>query len=91
MIVTGSIPHDSDAWHQINWRKVGRNVRRLQNRIVEAMREGRWGKVHALRRILTRSLSAACMAVRKVTQRKAREHREWMESPGTPPSRNTMV
>ncbi len=68
MIAAGSIPQVRHPWHRIVWRGVWRNVRRLQNRITEAMRQGRWGKVHALYRILTRSLSAACLAVRKVTE-----------------------
>ncbi len=65
--VTGTVPQGPLDWHAINWRKVGRSVRRLQARIAKAMREGKRGKVHALRRILTRSLGAACLAVRRVT------------------------
>lgn len=67
MNVTGTLPHPTVDWHAINWRQVNRNVRRLQSRIAKAMQEGRRGKVHALRRILTRSWSAACWAVRQVT------------------------
>jgi RNA-directed DNA polymerase len=60
-------------WHAISWRKVFRSVRRLQIRIAEAMRRGRRGKVHALRRILTRSLSAAYWAVRRVTENQGKK------------------
>jgi RNA-directed DNA polymerase len=55
MSVTGTLPHGPVDWHAINWRKVFQSVRRLQIRIAEAMRHGRRSKVHALRRILTRS------------------------------------
>ena len=64
---TGTAPQGLPDWNAINWRQVGRSVHRLQARIAKAMREGRRGKVHALRRILTRSQGAACMAVRRVT------------------------
>ena len=47
-------------------------MRRLQARIAKAMEEGRRGKAHALRRILTRSLGAACWAVRRVTTNKGK-------------------
>ena len=43
------------------------NVRRLQVRIVQATKEGRWGKVRALQRLLTHSYSGRVLAVRRVT------------------------
>ncbi len=55
-------------WHAIPWRKVHRVVRRLQARIVQAVQAGRWGKVKALQRLLTRSFSAKALAVRRVTE-----------------------
>jgi RNA-directed DNA polymerase len=39
-------------WEQIGWAKRERQVERLQARIVKATREGRWGKVQALQRLL---------------------------------------
>jgi len=71
--VTGTLPHGSFDWHAINWRKVVRSVRRLHMRIAEAMRQGRRGKVHALRRILTRALRAAYWAVRRVTENQGKK------------------
>ena len=68
MNAAGTLSHATVEWRLINWRRVNRNVRRLQIRIAEAMKQGRRGKVHALRRILTRALGAACWAVRKVTE-----------------------
>ena len=70
--VTGTVPQGSPDWHAINWRKVDRSVRRLQARNAKAMGEGRRGKVHALQRILTRSLGAARWAVRRVTTNKGK-------------------
>jgi RNA-directed DNA polymerase len=56
------------AWHQINWREAERNVRRLQTRIAQATQAGKWGKVKALQRLLTHSLSGKALAVRRVTE-----------------------
>lgn len=55
-------------WHQIDWYKAHRIVRRLQARIVQATQAGRWGKVKALQRLLTHSHSAKVLAVRRVTE-----------------------
>lgn len=60
--------HAEVDWHAIDWRTVTQNVRRLQARIVKATREGRWGKVKALQRLLTRSFSGKALAVRRVTE-----------------------
>jgi RNA-directed DNA polymerase len=56
------------AWAQMNWPKFERQVRRLQARIVKATREGRWGKVKALQRLLTCSFSGKALAVKRVTE-----------------------
>jgi RNA-directed DNA polymerase len=55
---TGAPTRVEEAWHGIDWRQVNRHVRRLQARIVKATKEGRWGKVKALQRLLTHSFSA---------------------------------
>lgn len=59
-------------WHAVNWRKAYRNVRRLQARIVKAMKAGQKRKVRALQRILARSLSARALAVKRVTTNRGR-------------------
>jgi RNA-directed DNA polymerase len=64
----GAAPRLTTDWHQINWRKVHRNVRRLQARIVQATQAGRWNKVQALQRLLTHSFSGKALAVRRVTE-----------------------
>lgn len=66
--LAGAPSHNDIDWNQINWRKVKCNVRRLQTRIVKAIEAGRWGKVKALQRLLTRSFSAKALAVRRVTE-----------------------
>src|SRR5262249_17600859 len=50
----------------INWKKVWRTVRRLQARIVKAVRAGRWGKVKALVYLLTHSLGGRALAILRV-------------------------
>ena len=55
-------------WLSIPWKKVSRNVRRLQRRIAQAQQQGQKRKVRALQFILTRSYSARCLAVRRVTE-----------------------
>ncbi len=56
------------AWHLINWHQAQRNVRRLQTRIAQATKEGKWNKVKALQRLLTHSFSGKALAVRRVTE-----------------------
>jgi len=55
-------------WHSIHWQRANRNVRRLQRRIAQAQQQGKKRKVRALQFILTRSFSARCLAVRRVTE-----------------------
>ncbi|MBA5604435.1 group II intron reverse transcriptase/maturase [Duganella sp. FT3S] len=55
-------------WHAVNWRQVERNVRGMQMRIAKATREGKWRKVKALQRMLTRTFSAKLFAVKRVTE-----------------------
>jgi RNA-directed DNA polymerase len=64
----GAVSHGNVEWHAMNWQTVHRNVRRLQARIVQAMKEGRWGKVRVLQRLLTHSHSGRMTAVRRVTE-----------------------
>jgi len=64
----GAASHASADWGQINWTHVHRDVRRLQARIVQATQAGRWNKVKALQRLLTRSFSGKAVAVRRVTE-----------------------
>jgi RNA-directed DNA polymerase len=61
-----------DTWPR-RWKQIGHEVRRLQMRIAKAVREGRWARVKALQYLLTRSLAAKLLAVRRVTSNKGRK------------------
>lgn len=65
---TGAVSHTLMEWHAIDWQAAHENVRRLQARIVKATQMGKWGKVKALQRLLTRSHSAKVVAVKRVTE-----------------------
>jgi RNA-directed DNA polymerase len=56
------------TWDSIDWTHCERAVRKLQERIVKAMKEGRHGKVKALQWLLTHSLSGKALAVKRVTE-----------------------
>ena len=62
----GAAPDHANDWHSINWKKVCRTVRRLQARIVKAVREGKWHKVKALVYLLTHSFSGRALAILRV-------------------------
>jgi RNA-directed DNA polymerase len=59
-------------WLQVNWKRIGTNVKRLQVRIAKATLEGRWGKVKALQHLLTRSRSGKMIAVKRVTENRGK-------------------
>jgi RNA-directed DNA polymerase len=65
--LAGAAPDLVPGWHSIPWRRVWRNVRRLQARIVKAVQEGGWGKVQALVYLLTHSYSGRAAAILRVT------------------------
>jgi RNA-directed DNA polymerase len=56
------------VWRSIDWKKAHQEVRRLQVRIAEAVKKGRWGKVKALQWLLTHSFYAKALAVKRVTE-----------------------
>jgi RNA-directed DNA polymerase len=58
----------SEDWQTLPWQTYQRNVYRLQKRIYQAARRGDRKRVHRLQRLLLRSWSARCLAVRQVTQ-----------------------
>lgn len=69
----GAASAKSDNWKAINWRKVHREVRRLQIRIAKAVREGRYGRVKALQWLLTRSFFGKALAVKRVVSNRGRK------------------
>ena len=55
-------------WHNVNWHVVSENVKRLQARIVKTVKLGKSKKtIKSLQRLLSRSLSACLLAVKRVT------------------------
>jgi RNA-directed DNA polymerase len=65
---TGAPPATTRTWDQIDWHLVDAEVSRLQMRIAKATQVGRWNKVQALQRLLTRSYSGKLLAVKRVTE-----------------------
>jgi RNA-directed DNA polymerase len=64
--LAGAAPGLTVGWHSINWNKAYRVVRRLQARIVKAVREGKWHKVKALVYLLTHSFAGRALAILRV-------------------------
>ncbi|MBA4277787.1 group II intron reverse transcriptase/maturase [Ralstonia sp.] len=62
----------AQMWDQANWDRIEAEVKRLQMRIAKAVREGRWGKVKALQRLLTRSYGGKLLAVKRVTENRGK-------------------
>jgi RNA-directed DNA polymerase len=87
----GAVSNGTMNWHDIEWEKAHRNVRRLQARIVKATQEGRWGKVKALQHLLTRSFSGKALAVKRVTENQGKNtpgvDREIWDTPVPYPTR----
>jgi RNA-directed DNA polymerase len=55
-------------WQEIRWKNLERRVFKLQKRIYRASQRGDVKTVHKLQKLLMKSWSAKCIAVRKVTQ-----------------------
>jgi RNA-directed DNA polymerase len=71
--MTGASPGTIGQWHSIDWKPCYKNIRRLQARIVKAIRIRRWNKVKALQRLLTHSFSGRALAVRRVTENRGKK------------------
>ena len=68
----GASSRAAQKWDQANWSQMEADVKRLQVRIAKATREGRWGKVQALQRLLTRSHSGKMLAAKRVTENRGK-------------------
>ena len=64
--------HKSDAtqWKEIDFEKAKRTVKKLQERIVQATKKGKWRKVKNLQRLLVHSRSAKIIAIQRVSSSK---------------------
>ena len=60
--------HETARWTSVNWKRVEREVARLQHRIAMAQSRGETRKVRSLQRLLTNSYAAKLKAVRQVAQ-----------------------
>jgi len=69
----GAPINETAEWNSIDWKQVRKQVRRLQTRIAKAVLEKRWNKVRTLQHLLTRSLVAKLLAVKRVTSNKGRK------------------
>lgn len=55
-------------WNTLPWRKLERNVFKLQKRIYQASLRGKVKTVRRLQKLMMKSWAAKCLAVRRVTQ-----------------------
>jgi len=60
------------TWQSVDWDKVNRRVKLLQQRIVKAVKQGRYNKAKALQWLLTHSFDAKLLAVKRVTENKGK-------------------
>jgi RNA-directed DNA polymerase len=60
-------------WHAADWQRVHRSVRRLQTRIVKAVKQGKWRLVKNLQRLLTHSMCGRLLAVRRVVENRGKK------------------
>ncbi|HEY9707995.1 MAG TPA: group II intron reverse transcriptase/maturase [Oculatellaceae cyanobacterium] len=63
-----TLSNQTVEWNKIPWRKLERNLFKLQKRIYRASSRGDVRVVRRLQKTLMRSWSAKCLAVRRVTQ-----------------------
>ncbi|MGF6440021.1 reverse transcriptase N-terminal domain-containing protein [Paraburkholderia youngii] len=68
----GAPSRPTRMWLQADWPRIKDEVKRLQARIAKATKEGRGGKVSALRRLLTRSYSGKMLAVKRVSENRGK-------------------
>jgi len=64
---------EATGWHQINWEKAYRFVRKTQLKIAQATKAGDWRRVFRLQRLLAHSFYGRCMAVKRVTENRGRK------------------
>ena len=83
----------TEDWETLPWKKLQRNVFRLQKRIYQAQIRGDKKHVHRLQRLLLRSYSARCLAVRQVSQDNRGKNTPGVDGIArlTPPQRMRMV
>jgi RNA-directed DNA polymerase len=68
----GASSHLEAMWLRAAWGSIEAEVTRLQVRIAKATQVGRWGRVKALQRLLTRSYSGKMLAAKRVTENRGK-------------------
>ena len=58
----------SESWKKIAWKKLRRNLFRLQVRVYKAIRAGDKRKAQSLQKLILKSTAARLLAIRQVTQ-----------------------
>ncbi|NEP29240.1 reverse transcriptase N-terminal domain-containing protein, partial [Moorena sp. SIO3I6] len=58
----------SELWKSQNWKKLRKDLFRLQRRVFKAVREGDIGKAKSLQKLIMKSRAAQMLAVRQITQ-----------------------
>lgn len=59
---------DSELWKNLPWKKLRKNLFRLQCRLWKAVREGDQKRANSLQKLILKSRSARLLAIRQVTQ-----------------------
>ena len=67
-------PRPAYEWKTLPWKQFERTVFKLQTRIYQAQQRGDAPAVRKLQRLLVKSWSAKCLAVRRVTQENRGKH-----------------
>jgi len=68
LLCAGAASDEKEEWLGLDWQAAHLQIRRLQARIVKAVKESRWGKVKALQHLLTHSFYGRILAVKRVTE-----------------------
>lgn len=71
-LVSGAPINHATTWHDIDWAKCYRVLRRHQARIVKATQNKQWGKVKSLQYLLTKSFFVKAQAVKRVTENRGK-------------------
>lgn len=61
-------------WSQVNWRKVRKTVRNLQQRIFRARKLGQSKQLRRLQKLLIKSYANLLLSVRQITQENSGKH-----------------
>ncbi|MGH7999204.1 MAG: reverse transcriptase N-terminal domain-containing protein [Brasilonema sp.] len=59
---------DSELWKNLPWKKLRKELFRLQCRLWKAIREGDQKRANSLQKLILKSRSARLLAIRQVTQ-----------------------